>query len=135
MQFQSIPQQPNAAVIVGVSASATSGGAVQPILNPNPGTQYQLWEILIDIMGGTDGTPGATIATACTLTVTLHNAGLVIMRSNIRMVGPDASIQKCPTKDFHGWLAPESDGLDLAVTSLTTGFTCQAVANITYSSL
>lgn len=119
---------------VGQSGIVGSGNTAA-LLNAVAGTQYQIWDVSMSVAAGTDGTPAATSTSVASIILSEHSSGLVLFRMRVRWGGTVGSANPTLAHGFDGFIVGVGDGLDVTVSSVTAGFLCDAVANITYTLL
>lgn len=112
-----------------------NSGSTSTLLAATPGTQWQLWDLTLDMAGGTDGTPAAATPASATFTATLPNAGLVILRGNLVWEGTTGAVCKAFSQQMRGFQLPVGDGLQLSVSGVPAGFIARGVLQGTFSTI
>jgi len=101
------------------------------------GTQWQIWDLTLDVTGTGDGSGDAVFIQS--VTAQLHTAGTVIARCDLafnnwaaRAVSP---VAKVLSQQMRGFQLPVGDGLDIVVPALGAGSVFRAVGSATFNTI
>lgn len=127
---------------VASQIQAGQTGNIQPgntvaLIPASVGTQWQIWDLTLDVSGTGDGTGDAVFTQS--VAATLHTAGVTLLRCDLvfnnwaaRAVSPAA---KAVTQQMRGFNLPVGDGLDIVVPALGAGAVFRAVGSATFNTI